>query len=275
MSTLVGTLTSLWRYPVKSMLGESLTEADVTTKGVLGDRTYALWDTQTQRVASAKNPHKWARLLESRASFRERPTDDAPLPAVSIVLPNGTHLDSDHPDIASSLSAWLGRDVQFLVASPEAASVDKYCPDVPGTDGHGQITQLFLPEGTFFDSCSVHLLTTATLACLRALYPEGDFDVRRFRPNCLIKPIPPTSNKDGFIETDWVGTVLGIGDRVRLQIDSACPRCVVTTLAQPGLPKDLNILRTTATHNHVNAGIRASVLQGGEIRCGDPVVLNP
>ncbi len=276
MSTVVGSINSLWRYPVKSMQGERLPEVEVVSRGLLGDRVYALWDVQTQRVASAKNPKKWARLLEFQARFRERPTVKDPAPVVTLTLPGGDQVDSDHPQVAATLSQLLGREVQVLNEVPDAVSLDKFIPaNIPGMSTQEEIKQLFLPTGTFFDSCNIHLLTTATLARLQALYPEGAFNPCRFRPNILIDPLLPEGTSDGFIEEAWVGSVLGIGEVVRLQIDTICPRCVVTTLAQQGLPQDMNILRTTAIHNQVNAGIRASVLQGGPIRQGDQLVLNP
>jgi hypothetical protein len=276
MSTLIGTIHSLWRYPVKSMQGEQLTEVEVVPRGILGDRVYALWDVQTQRVASAKNPKKWAQLLEFHAQFPERPTVTDPAPAVTLTLPGGDQVDSDHPQVAVTLSQLLGREVQVLNEVPDAVSLDKFVPaNVPGMSTQEEITQLFLPTGTFFDSCNIHLLTTATLAKLQSLYPAGAFKPCRFRPNILIDPVLPEGTNNGFVEEAWIGSVLGIGDEVRLQIDTICPRCVVTTLAQQGLPQDMEILRTTAIHNQVNAGIRASVIQGGQICQGDRLVLDP
>ncbi|MBD2019754.1 MOSC domain-containing protein, partial [Leptolyngbya sp. FACHB-36] len=159
---------------------------------------------------------------------------------------------------------------QLLSSVPESASLDQYWPSVEGTAHQEAVTQLFMPPGTFFDSCSIHAITTATLARLQELYPDGSFAPCRFRPNLLIKPV---SGETTFIENDWVGGILAIGPEVRLSIDTACPRCVVTTLAQSGLSNDLNILRTVAQHNQVIAGIRASVLQGGTISCNDSIWL--
>ncbi len=268
--TQVGSIASLWRYPVKSMLGEALTASEVTAHGLLGDRAYALLDTQTGRVASAKNPKKWAKLLDFTAAFAESPEPAGPLPSVKIDLPDGNAISSDDADASEILSTLLERSVELRSAVPEAASLDQYWPPVEGTAQQDAVTQLFLPPGTFFDSCSIHAITTATLSRLQALYPEGQFDPCRFRPNMLIEP---TAGESTFLENDWVGGVLAIGDAVRLSIDTACPRCVVTTLPQAGLPSDLNILRTAARHNDVIAGIRTSVLQGGTIRCNDPIWL--
>ena len=268
--TLVGVVASLWRYPVKSMLGEKLDRVDITSKGLLGDRAYALWDHETKRIASAKNPKKWAELLGFQTEFVESPQVNKLMPSVRFALPDGSSATSDRNDIDTTLSQVLGRNVQLLSSVPEAPSLDQYWPDIEGAANRETITQLFMPSGTFFDSCPVHAITTATLAKLKNLYPEGQFEPCRFRPNILIEP---TSTEATFLENDWVGRKMMIGDEVSLSIDTACPRCVVTTVAQSNLPTDLNILRTTSQYNNAIAGIRASVLQEGKIKCGDQIWL--
>jgi uncharacterized protein YcbX len=114
----------------------------------------------------------------------------------------------------------------------------------------------------------VHLLTTATLDRLGELYPQGRFEVRRFRPNIVVES---ASEEKGFVENAWIGHTLAIGDRVRLSITGPCARCVMTTLPQGDLPRDPGILRAAAQHNQVNVGIYAAVLRGGTIRRDDPV----
>ncbi len=132
------------------------------------------------------------------------------------------------------------------------------------------VTDFTLPEETFFDCAMVHLLTTATLDRLRELYPQGRFEVRRFRPNIVVAP---ASGEKNFVEDDWIGHTLAIGDEVRLNITGPCSRCVMTTLPQGDLPKDPGILRTAAQHNRVNVGVYAAVQRGGTIRRGDLVRL--
>src|SRR5262245_19253863 len=90
-----GSVLSALRYPVKSMMVEELTVADVTAGGLIGDRAYALIDNTTGKVASAKNPRKWARLFDCHASFVEPPRKDHPTPPVWIMLPDGTNITSD------------------------------------------------------------------------------------------------------------------------------------------------------------------------------------
>jgi uncharacterized protein YcbX len=111
----------------------------------------------------------------------------------------------------------------------------------------------------------------ATLNRLHALYPDGRFDARRFRPNMVVQT---AEGEKDFVEDNWIGKTLAIGDTVRLSITGSCPRCVMTTLAQGDLPKDAGILRTAAQHNRANVGVYASVLQGGKVRRGDSVRLD-
>jgi uncharacterized protein len=268
--TLVGKVVALWRYPVKSMLGERLEAVELTATGLLGDRAYALWDIQTQRIASAKNPKKWSKLLDFQAKFVKSPETTQSIPPVKFALPNGSEVASTDSDIDKILSQAIGRDVRLLDTVPATPSLDQYWPDLEGAAQRDTITELFMPADTFFDSCPVHAITTTTLAKLQHLYPEGRFEPCRFRPNILIEPIATEAT---FTENEWVGNRMTIGDRVSLSIDTACPRCVVTTVAQSDLPTDLNILRTTARHNNSIAGIRASILQSGVIRCGDSIWL--
>jgi uncharacterized protein YcbX len=121
-----------------------------------------------------------------------------------------------------------------------------------------------------FDCAFVHLLTTATLDRLRALYPQGRFEVRRFRPNIVVET---ANGEKDFVENAWVGQIFAIGDTVRLSITGPCPRCVMTTLPHGDLPRDGRVLRTAAQHNRANVGVYGAVLQGGKVRRGDSVSL--
>lgn len=262
----IGAVTGLWRYPVKSMRGEELDAAEVTDRGFAGDRRYALIDTQTVKIVSAKNPQKWARLFEFQAVYASTMSDAEGAPVVSITFPDGTVMGSDERQIHEALSRSLGRDVVLATSAPDDARVEYIDVLAPSE----RIINFRTPNGTFFDYGAIHLLTTASLARLNELYPQGSFDARRFRPNIIIRP---STSEKGFIENDWVGKTLTIGERVQLKVVRACPRCVMTTLPQPGLPADAGILRTAAQHNEANVGVYATVLTGGTIRQGDPVRL--
>jgi len=269
--TVVGSVVSLWRHPVKSMMGEELNATEVTERGLLGDRAYALMDPSTGKVASAKNPRKWGKLFDFRAAFVEPPHATVQLPPVQITLPDGTVLTSGRGDIDRIISKTLGREVKLSTPAPKTPSLEEYWPDMDGLAHRETITDEAMPPETFFDLAVVHVLTTATIDRLRELYPQGRFEVRRFRPNIVVEP--PSGNK-GFIEDGWVGRMLTIGEKVRLSITGPCPRCVMTTLPQGDLPRDPEILRTAARHNQVNVGVYAAVLCGGMICRGDPVRLD-
>jgi uncharacterized protein len=278
----LGSVVSLWRYPVKSMMGEELNATDVTHRGLLGDRAYALVDSSNEKVASAKNPRKWAKLFDFRAALADPPRTGEKIPPVHVALPDGTIVTSEQTDTNQILSNVLGREVTLETREPGQPEVvettlpnpwtpsqyEEYWPDMEDLAYRDTITHEAMPEGTFFDLAVIHILTTATIDRLRELYPQGRFEVRRFRPNIVVEP---SSGEEGFVEDDWVGKTLVIGDEVRIDITEPCPRCVMTTLPQGDLPKDPGILRTAAQNNQVNVGVYGAVLQGGTIRRGDQV----
>ena len=267
----VGSVVSLWRYPVKSMLGEELNASEVTKGGLVGDRAYALVDSSDGKVTSAKNPRKWPQLFDFRAALTDAPRIGVKVPPVRITLPDGTIVDSEQADVHQILSEVLKREVTLSeLPDLRTGTAEEYWPDIEGLDHRDTVTDFGLPEGTFFDCAFVHLLTTATLDRLRVLYPQGRFEVRRFRPNIVVET---TNGEKDFVENAWIGQMLALGDAVRLSITGPCPRCVMTTLPQGDLPKDAGILRTAAQHNRANVGVYASVLQGGKVRRGDSVKL--
>ena len=276
--TELGAVGSLWRYPVKSMMGEELNAAEVTDRGLRGDRVYALVDRADGKVATAKNPRKWPYLFDFRANVIEGAAAGSQAVSIRVTLPDGTMITSVQDSCDQILSRALAREVtlesvaggdeQATSSATRTANAEEYWPDMEGLDFRDTVTDFALPAGTFFDCAVVHLLTTATLDRLVELYPRGRFEVRRFRPNIVVLP---ASGETGFIENSWVGHTLAIGDEVRLSITGPCGRCVMTTLAQGDLPKDPGILRTAAQHNHVQVGVYAAVVRGGTIRRGDSV----
>src|SRR6266478_7300919 len=106
----VGSIVSLWRYPVKSMMGEELNAAEVAKGGLLGDRAYALVDSSDGKVASAKNPRKWPQLFDFRAALADAPRTGV-VPPVRITLPDGTIVNSEQPDLHQIFSKVLKREV--------------------------------------------------------------------------------------------------------------------------------------------------------------------
>jgi uncharacterized protein YcbX len=270
--TATGKVVSLWRYPVKSMLGEELNSSYITERGLVGDRVYAVIDKQTSKVASAKNPRKWGKLFDFRSLFIDQPQVVENIPPVHITLPDGSNISSDQDDIDSSLSKVFDREVSLIKASSfEKPSYEEYWPDIDGLAQRKKVTDEAMPSKTFFDIAVIHLLTTSTINRLRELYPEGRFEVRRFRPNIVIDS--ESGEKNDFIENSWVGKKITIGEDIVITVTGPCTRCVMISLPQGDLPQDLGILRTVARYNQVNVGVYASVHHGGTIHRGDPIRL--
>jgi uncharacterized protein YcbX len=260
----VGTVAAVWRFPVKSMQGELLDAGEVTRSGVVGDRAYALVDTETGKVVSAKHPKKWSSVLACRARFLEQPVAGEEPPPVQIDLPDGTTVISDAPDAAAALSRFFGRSVELAAAAPSDYTIDQYHPDLDYDPEHRDelIDQKLgaayfnelgepppVPDEAFVDLFPISVLATSTLERLAELQPGSDFDVRRFRMNVIVD-----TPESGFVENGWVGRQLEIGPEVRLNVELPDPRCVMPSLAQPGLDSDREVLRTLAKHNRLDLG---------------------
>ena len=188
-------------------------------------------------------------------------------------FPDGSTVSTEDKDIDARLSSEPGQAGPVFAGAPTAGTLEEYWPDIDGLARRDVVTDEAMPAETFFDCGTIHLLTTATLDSLRGFYPEGRFESRRFRPNLVIETPPDIK---GFPENDeWNEKILAIGSEVKLKITGPCGRCVMTTLPQGDLPKDTGILKTAAQHNQARVGAYASVLQGGNVRRGDPVRIEP
>jgi len=161
-------LASLHRYPAKSMMGEALNAAQVTQRGLFGDRSYALCDTETGKVVSAKNPRKWPNMFSYHAAFTSPPAAGSAVPPVRVTLPDGGYALSSNPDFAPTVSATLGRPVTLLATPPQNAQLEEYWPDMEELSNRDVVTDESMPQGTFFDLAVLHVLTTGTLDRLRA-----------------------------------------------------------------------------------------------------------
>jgi uncharacterized protein YcbX len=289
----VGTVRALWRFPVKSMLGEELDAADLGEGGVVGDRAYALVDKETGKVASAKHAKRWPNLLKCRAAFVEPPRRGTEVPPARIELADGTSVLSDAADVDTVLSRFFGRDVELASAADHGYTIDQYHPDEENydPDGHrdevveAQLGAAFfnerglpsaVPEDSFFDLYPLSVLTTSTLDRLGELEPEASFDVRRFRMNVIVDNAAP-----GFVENEWVGRSIAIGEDVQLGVALPDPRCCMPSVEQEGLRRDPKVLKALAQHNRIDvagalypcAGVYAVAEAAGTIRQDDRVRL--
>ncbi len=279
-----GTVSELWRYPVKSMLGERLEQSDVAEAGVAGDRAFALVDVETGTIASAKRPLRWQGLLELAARLGDAGN-------VTVTFPDGSTSSTRDDTFTARLSGFLGRDVKVVSTAPEGAVFEEvwdpgksdsplYGQQIASEGGQPMVTlqpSPVAPPGTFFDFSAIHLVTTSSLAALQSSYPTGAVDARRFRPNLVVE-VP---GADGFVENDWTQREIAIGEGgLTLRTMIPTMRCVMTTLAQPGLPRDPGILQATNRANRVSIqgmgdyaciGVYARVTHPGPVRAGDAV----
>ena len=263
---------SLLRYPVKSMLGESLNSMFVDQHGAEGDRRLALVDIATGHVASAKNARLWRGLLKCTAN------GDAG--RVEIGLPDGTTVAADDPGVDELLSRLLGRPVRLITQRPDGATLVR--PDPEGllelgldaeVDGRILVLAQATPGDSFTDEAPLHAITTATLEHIGV-------EALRYRPNLVIAtPVgyPP------YAENDWVGGELAVGEAL-LRVLTATSRCVVPTLEHGPLPRAPHALRTPAAENRWDtggpgpqpcAGAYLAVEREGIIRIGDRVTIEP
>lgn len=247
----VGSVLQLWRFPVKSMRGERLEQAEITPGGITGDRAWALIDVATGQPASAKKVNDFPGLMDFEARFVEPPRHGADVSAVLITLPDGSRAGSEGGEADRALSAWFKRELRLVRNTT---------------------------EGAYLDAFPVSLLTTSTLYRFEELTPGSRFDPRRFRMNLILDTGAP-----GFIENGWIGRQVGIGDAAWLDVEQADSRCVMTTLAQDDLPEDRDIMRTMTEHNRIPArggrpapcaGVYASVATPGVIAVGDRVTID-
>ncbi len=283
----IGEVVGLWRYPVKSMQGETLASAVLGRDGVAGDRGWALRDEKAGEIRGAK---KMPLLMRCSASYSSA-SEEGSIGPVRMTLPDGSSLDSGDPDANAVLSRLLGREVTLWPRQP-ADNVDHYRRGTPDNeDFEEEIRQMFsrlpgepLPDlsvfpeelmehtsplGTYFDAFPLHLLTTASLAHMADLNPEAAWEPARFRPNLLIRTV---AELQGLVEAGWQGARLKIGE---VELDSLMPtvRCGMTTRATAGLPDDPSVLRSIVGDAGQDLGSYAGVARAGQVELGDPVEL--
>lgn len=226
----------VWRYPVKSMLGQQAGAIDVARAGVAGDRRYAIRDA-AGGLGSGKNAGR-LRRIDGLLRFRTRYEGER----VRVTFPDGSELDADDAGIGAMLSDALDRTVTLERED----------------------------DGSHLDVAPLHLLTTASLEWLERTLPEARTDERRFRPNIVIE-----APGDEPLEQEWMGHVLRIGDDVVLRITEPTERCGMVALGQDELPRDPRVLRHITRNAGLMFGVYAEVISPGRIEPGDAVILEP
>ncbi len=284
----VGTIKEIWRYPVKGMAGESVKRCGLGKTGLTGDRIWALRDTARQEIQSCKfRPELLLCSARCHSGDATGPGDQ-----VDILFPDNTVLSSDNTEIHAKLSALTGHPSTLESLRPASdrdfyrrhkrdnhtwleelkATFDREAGEpLPDLDHLPQSAVDFVSLlGTFFLVTPFHIVTTATLAHLKSLHPQSDWDRRRFRPNVVIETEP---GAEGLLEQAWIGKRLTLGD-ARVDRTETAPRCGAVTRAQRDFATDKTILRTVVRDADQNVGIYGAVADGGVLRVGDVVYVN-
>lgn len=247
----------LWRYPVKSLLGERLAVMQVLEDGMDGDREWAIQDLGDGRILTARRE---PRLLF--ASSRVSAQSGLPI----ITLPDGQELTGPGPATDDALSTWLAKPVMLVAAVESDAARAEYFADA--TDDTSQAIEWTMPNGRFVDAFPLLVMTTAGLRGGAKAYASGTWDVRRFRPNILIQ-----LDGEGWLEDAWVDRLISIGS-AQLLPRQRCERCTMVNRAQPGLERDVNIYKTIHRLHQGEAGMWTKVVRSGVISEGDSVQVN-
>lgn len=232
----VARVSRLWRYPVKSMLGDACGHLDLNHRGAEGDRLFAVREPDG-KLGSGKTTRRF-RKIDGLLAFSAAYHRDAP----RISFPDGRCIDGDDPAIHLALSDALHRPV--TLARESAVS--------------------------HLDAGPIHLLTTASLAWLSSLRPDSKLDARRFRPNILVE-VPGNDP----IERRWLGKTIRIGAEVQLRVTTPTERCIMVGHAQADLPEDAQVLRDLVCNGNACFGAYAEVLIPGRIECGDLLAIRP
>jgi MOSC domain-containing protein len=230
----VGRVVGLWRYPVKSMGGEALTEVDVSWHGLAGDRRWAFI-----RNGVAHNGFPWLTLRERGDMSHYHPS----------------FVEPARPDKSS------------LVVRTPSGDVFDVADSVLWEELYPSGVRLIKQDRGIFDTFPLSLITTQTIGRL-AETVGAQLDVRRFRPNILVE----AADEAIFPEDGWVGCVLRIGG-MRMRVDKRDGRCVVITIDPKTTERNPAILRTVASHRQGCLGVYGSSVEPGSVALNDPVVI--
>jgi uncharacterized protein YcbX len=260
--TLLGQVESLWRYPVKSMRGEQLTEAFVGFAGVYGDRIYAFRSSAAPRGAPYLTATAQEQMLLFRPRFRH--------PDLAAKPPNLAEAEAIPPGISPlyATAAELAVDVD----TPEGDSLAIDDPRLidrlrQGLRDRHELT-LLRSDRALVDCRPISIFSVQTLQAL-SQEVKLDLDKRRFRAN-IYAELPSCS---AFAEDGFIGRSLRIGHKAIIAITDLDPRCKMITLDPDTAQPKPEIMRHVARAHHSNAGVYGAVLVEGTIRPGDEIAL--
>jgi uncharacterized protein YcbX len=276
------TVKQLFRFPVKSMAGQAHSTLEITQRGVVGDRVWAVRDEVRGGIRGGK---KIPSLMTLAARFVGEPIAEGSSSAI-ITAADDSERETGSEGINEWLSEKLDHPVTLWPLLP-AEALDHYrrgAPDnedfetemrelfarnadepLPDLEMFAEVIDYESPPGTYFDAFPILIMTEQSLATMARHRPESVFDVDRFRPNLLLDA--PNSDHP-FPESQWVGQQVQVGEVV-FEIIGDCPRCVMTTHGFSKLEEDPGIMRALVEAHEGNLGVYAKVVKGGRLSVGD------
>ncbi|MFT7653394.1 MAG: hypothetical protein ACI9ON_001261 [Limisphaerales bacterium] len=280
-------ISSLYRYPIKSMGGHSLDSTSLDLLGLPGDRCWAVRDEERGGIKGGK---RFATLMNLSASLNTEPSTSQRSPEATITLQDGSTVLTSDEAVNDALSQAVGSPLSLWPLLPKEA-LEHYLrtPNNPDQDPEEGLREVFgrtkdeplpdlstfpaelmtyeSPPGTYFDAFPLLVMSQASLDSMQQASDTSTFDVRRFRPNIVMK-----TEESGFPEEAWAGKTAKLGSAT-IRFDMVCPRCVMTTHGFSDLPKDPKIMRQLVQQNGGNLGVYASVVEPGHIKLGDELLI--
>lgn len=234
-----------------------MSSGEIEPDGMRGDRCWGIRDEATGKILTARRAPQ---LLFAGAALAP---DHTPV----ISLPTGVTCHGPGRQTDTALSEWLDRPVRLVRSGGAPGARAEYFADA--TDDTSEAIEWTMPAGRFVDAMPLLVLTTASLRTAAALYPDGDWAVRRFRPNLLVE-----ADGDGWLEDAWCGRATVRLGAVDLRPEQPCVRCTMVTRAQPDINEDRDIFRTLARAHGGLFGAWTAVTRGGRVRIGDQVAVD-
>ena len=261
--TTVGTVESLWRYPVKSMRGVEMPEVFMGFSGVYGDRCYAFKNSAARKGFPYLNANVQQQMLLYCPQFRypERASKPPNLTEASSIEPGVTHANGDAEDMA----------LDVVTPSGEVISVDDPALIKQLGSGLGENNQLKLvrSDRSLTDCRPVSLIGLPTVRQIESELGIA-LDKRRFRANIYFEY---ASEGGGFAEDNLVGRRLRIGPKATIMVLERDPRCKLISLDPDTGEHNPEVLRRVAREHDNFAGVYCAVLVEGLVKKGDLIEL--
>jgi uncharacterized protein len=239
---LVGHIKEIIRHPIKSFRGESIQQSKIMTYGLYGDRSHAyLDDTKNGNFLTIT---QYNEMVKYKSRFVGEETMEE-YPKVEVMTPEGKVFDWDDQELINEMETKSKRKI----------STRKYTPS------HVPIGPIAVEH--------ILLATDASLNKLQELWGKDEVDSRRFRPNLFLS----LKDKVPFIEEEWIGKRIKIGNEVEIEFVGHCKRCMIITVNPENAERDSSLHKTVIKERSNNFGVYASVIKTGDIYVGDEVQL--